>query len=567
MKILGMPLGLGLCLAWMVGMAGCKPRNDSESQVLAKDGHKKLKGRVDSLDVSFFLPPVTAENIQKGQVVHVGAAARCGVEAPSQLPGCGPILSKSYFKQIALGHGPIAPNHVFKQGLPAEPGVPRFMEAKDMFTDFAGKQKNPNLSVPQRLEKAYGNLFISSIRFDPCAPTVHKFSDKKKFSKEDQCERELRFVVQHWENGKPADQGLHVGVRQTKEESERLLRDLVRLKLFAAKNNIFTNGVPIGPHPAMALGSPIRSQFFQMVKKICTDYGGDAVTKGIATFITLARPGGGVRWQWSLTGKVIDTPIGNGKGENQKFKFDGAVVIPGVANIRGNVRSPSGLFVAAGESNPGLAFMKRIKSVGFEVFKDPDHDDKRVTDVSPPSAVVPELALLTNTELFKIEGNTSLKPNKKNKLVDLDGNDLMVKGKRANLQALIEVSHFVENPIRSFLKFRPKDPSPKGVIGECSACHIQTPGRLRAYAELGLSDKKAEEMDRSFKVRYVAKKGITQKLHPVAKEEYIASNYLVLNFAWHDSFPNKRVHPSINMRAVNETAEVVRYINDEMMKN
>src|SRR5690606_10909329 len=95
----------------------------------------------------------------------------------------------------------------------------------------------------------------------------------------------------------------------TKKETRQLLGDLISLRAFALKNGVKTNGVPIGIHPAfLSNDMEFKQAFFSRVRHIATKWSGDAVTKGIATFITLAREGGGVRWQWSLTARIGKKP-------------------------------------------------------------------------------------------------------------------------------------------------------------------------------------------------------------------------------------------------------------------
>jgi hypothetical protein len=509
---------------------GCKPREEvPESGTLATEGSVNAT-KLDAIDVSFFMPQVTPQAKQAGMAISVKEAGGCASGVPANQ--CGPILSAAYFKQIVEK-------------------VPRYKETKDMFTDFRG---NP---VGRSVEQAYNNLFISAFRYDPCAPAAHKAKDGPgNFSKDNQCEAELRFVVQHWdENGKPADQGLHIGVNLTKEESHALLAELIALKQFAASKGINTNGVPIGIHPAMdpsKASAAVAKKFFNKVKKISKDFSGTAITKGVATFITLARKDGGVRWQWALTAQPQKKQVGS---DPEKFVFGPQVVSVGAPNIQG-----AGL----GKFGP---------SVGIEVFR--DKDNNRVSEVVPSSLTADPLSDLANTILFTKGGNKS----PTDQIKDLDGKPLTAfnaktgKQQPITINSLIGFSLAVENPRITFLKPRPNDPDLGGFIGECSACHIQTPGRLRLYQALGINSQAEAALEAKVPTKYKAPSGITATMLNIVREEYQSSNpnslegnYVFLNMGWHDSFANKRNHPSINMRTINETAEVVHYINNKMMK-
>jgi hypothetical protein len=566
----------------LLALLSCKPRQDN-SAVLAETGSNdaSLALGIDAVDVSFMLPPVDQEAIAAKMVIPASAAGQCG----GNVKDCGSILAPDYYRMIAEGHGPIGKGALFPQGLPREQGVPRFFETKDIFTDFAGKQRFPTLSENQRLARSYKNMFISAIRFDPCAPAAHQLGDNFAFSPAKSCEPELRFVVQHWENGKPADQGFHIGVHLTQKETRQLLGDLVALRAFALKNGIKTNGAPIGLHPAFKSSNmEFKKAFFDRVRNIATKWSGDAVTKGIATFITLAREGGGVRWQWALTARIGKKPMDNNAGKDQddpKVRHFGPVIVVGVANVVGSTLSPQGIPMATvdpetGEkiTNASEAFMKRPKSVGFEVFK--DENGVRVTDVNPDSAVAPSMAIISNTELFKNMSVNDLD----SKVKSLDGTTVKISRSlhpptanspaEPTLAHLISESLAIENPLIAVIKPRKHAPNAGKTVAlkECSTCHIQTPGRLRLLDAIKANPQQQAQIERKMATNYLnmAKlNGITAAPNPIAMEEYRASNYVVLNFAWHDSFGSKRVHPSVNMRTVNETAEVVRYIRENMI--
>lgn len=84
---------------------------------------------------------------------------------------------------------------------------------------------------------------------------------------------------------------------------------------------------------------------------------------------------------------------------------------------------------------------------------------------------------------------------------------------------------------------------------DCTGCHVQTMARVRlvkasdftAVGDLPLNP-----------------------MHPKSEDEYKSNgNYIVLNFGYHPVRNTNDSHPSINQRTINETYDVVRFLNSK----
>jgi hypothetical protein len=503
------PSSAKLAAAAALAFVACKTAAPhSRGSAVKDDGAAEAfdLSKTEPMDFSFLLPQITQANLDANLFIRASETGQCGEGA-----GCGPLFSFEYLQDIAAGLA----NRT-------RPEID-FNRAKGLDLDGS----------PEKLREAYDSLFVSGLRYDPCAPTAHVARDdlspaKNKFSTNEQCEREFRLVIQRWKGGKPADQGFHIGMRLTADQSRRLLGDLLKLKQFAEKNGISTVNRPIELHAALADSSPIRVEFFNRVKKLIQRHAGDKITKAVAVMITLPIANG-TRWQWSITTRA---PQVLGPQTDPVVHFGGKAVILGTPNVKGNkfITERRTFVSETGDDT------KTIRAVGFEATK---VGAEAQTRLDPESTVVPDLIKLSNPTLVKDP----------QKLPD------------AKALEILNTAVKMENPFRATVAPR-KEAAPLEFVGECSACHIETPSKLRYMEVRGDVDETtlSEHMPSLDTT-------ITTQLPEAARSAYLkgaqnaATNYVVLNFAWHELFGGP-VHPSINQRTANEAAEVVRYIRE-----
>jgi hypothetical protein len=541
-------------------VAGCKRRSahDMGSDVLAANDSKPFTAAdIDAVDVSFFLPPATAANITGGLVLRASELGECGgsvipklferrrdAQDPVENDTCGALISKQYFEELFRPE--------------SEGGVPRMDEARGFDVKTNGRLDFAKIDKIWREE-----LFVSAVRYDPCAPTAHTafdpptqpFSDLAK-----QCDPEFRLVVQHWVDGKPADAGFHVGGRLTSAGSKAALAQLIELKE-AFRGRVRTDRVPIGRHPALELPST-EAEAFSRIKKIVKRFSGSAVTKGIAVFVTLDAPAlpaqghrpalkAGTRWQWAFTSRN-DITVLSDSAEDPTVVFSGQVTTFGVPNVQGNqmleinqtlhtpggdTQAPSLGVLAANLDAQGIT-----RSVGFEV-RASEAGNVHYALLSPTSSA--------KTDLVRLDSDFAVKGKKlDDQAGPSDGAD-----SPKTIRDLLDLAVGMENPMRTFVAPR-REGIQDGFVGECSTCHIETPGKMRYLKAAGMTEEQL-----SLPSRYQGTVGVTEMIKE-SRDAYESNDYVLLNMSYHDTF-KMGVHMSVNQRVINETAEVVRFIRAE----
>jgi hypothetical protein len=557
---------LWIALAGLGIAPGCKVRQaDDQGSGVRAAGAKTQKApndfsgveKLDAMDISFLLPQV-----RPGAPLQVKVSEHGQTEAGEDL---GPLLEFSYFDELGAANG-----------------VPEFMEARDLFRTGSGAENG------KTRQDVYDSLFISAFRFDPCASTEYRAQPKADAlfppTPDAACEPEIRLVAQHWfpnvdpttkqplkdKNGdddvKVGDNGFHLVYGIAPQERFVVLQELLALKelykkLSAGKD---TNGEPVGPHPGFEIADAAKAQEFAAAfHQLMMRHIGFKRLKGLASMVTrsLTNPNR-TRWQWTLTFNQNGHPVPMAAPFTAGNKLEGGLFAGPAGSI--------GFEVTPGPTGQTGQIVPKSTSLPYG-----DKNDKArlkagttgspVAGLSPPSLIE---TLLSPSQVIGKRMNDQVDLTR---FEDTAFNDPTAKPTttKGPLLLALEAAYASENPRLRVVQPQPHL-GPDGLlagVNDCSSCHVETPGRLRAAAAMqGFDESK-------IRTRFPGVPGVTGTMREDVRQEYLAGastneSYVVLNMAWHTKFSPagtpSQIFPAINQRTINETVDVVRFIREEL---
>lgn len=373
--------------------------------------------------------------------------------------------------------------------------------------DKAEFNASASVDIRGSKEEIFGDLFITGIRYDPCATAA--FHGNGTPTERSHCEEELRLVVQPFGGSSFADAAIHL-VYAIPPEQGRAVRDGLRAIKAACSEP--TDGVPVGPHPC--LEGPGREAFAsEQIVPFLQEHAGMRRLKGAAVMVTVP----GIEWHWRLfihhpqLGLINEIPhpeagplpiIPNGEGADFFGFTDDGSIVP----------TPTSIATGNGESI-GTATLANITPAGaFDGELDGSKQDALV------AAYIAE-----NPRLSKLP----------------------------------EAGPFVG-------ALQTTGAVPTRVDGmDCVACHVQSPALTvwedtETFANLEQEDPKLFE--RLQAVAYDPLDEVADRHLPASRDLHrrtlLGSNYVVINFGF--LFGD----PAVNRRTANEARDAARYINE-----